>query len=214
MPKAVIFDMDGTMVNTEKLWSVVNHTLSANHGVVYVDEVRRQMMGRKDSECLAVFKDFYKLDTPLEDLIQERRSILLADLSSIQVNAGLYELLELLEKLEIKKAVATSSFGEFTRRIVTIFDLERRYDAIVTADDVQRSKPDPELFLTAAARIGVEPKDCLVLEDAQNGVEAAKHAGMKCIAIPHQYSQSHDFSSADLVLPSMLEITESVLKKI
>ena len=210
--KAVIFDMDGTMFDTEKLWGDVTRKLTEKYGVTWDENVRIGMMGKKDSEALAIMRDYFKLDVSVDELVATRRTMILEDLSLVRMNPGLLELLDLLEAKGIKKAIATSSFREFTDTLIAQFGLRSRFEAIVTGDDVQVSKPDPTMFLKAAELLTVAPAECLVLEDAQNGVEAAHNAGMKCYAIPHDASRHHDFSKADKVLSSMLEITEDLLQ--
>jgi HAD superfamily hydrolase (TIGR01509 family) len=211
MIKAIIFDMDGTMVNTEEMWGDVSRKLAAHHGSTFDEKVWVQMMGKKDYESLSAFKEYFHLDTSVEELIRVRREMILADASIVKVNEGLYELLDLADHLSIKKAVATSSFREFTDKILSSFDLRKRFDVVVTGDDVVLSKPDPAIFLEAAKRLEVIPSACLVLEDAQNGVEAAYRAGMRVFAIPHDASKHHDFSKATKVLSSMLEVDETAL---
>jgi len=211
MIKAIIFDMDGTMVNTEEMWGDVNRQLAAHYGITFDEKVRVQMMGKKDYESLSAFKEYFHLDTSVEELNKIRRKMILADARSVKINEGLYELLDLTDRLSIKKAVATSSFREFTDKILSSFNLEKRFDSVVTGDDVVLSKPDPAIFLEAAKRLGIVPSDCLVLEDAQNGVEAAYRAGMAVFAIPHDASKHHDFSKATKVLSSMLEVDETAL---
>lgn len=214
MIKAVIFDMDGTMVNSEVVWNMANTTLAERRGLVFEDGARKQMMGKKDSECLAAFKEYYKLDTPVEELVMERRGIMLANLAKVQANQGLFELLDLLDRLAFKKAVATSSFTEYVDKVLAQLGIRNRFDAVVTGDMVTFSKPNPEMFLEAAKRIGIEPSQCLVLEDAQNGIEAAFNAGMQSIALPHEHNQTHDFSKATKILPSMLEVNEQLIRSL
>lgn len=211
MIKALIFDMDGTMVNTEELWGDINTKLATHFGIPFDERVRVQMMGKKDYDSLSVFKEYFHLEVGVEELIRVRREMILADVSLVKVNKGLYELLDLADRLSIKKAIATSSFREFTDKILASFDLEKRFDDIITGDDVELSKPDPAIFLEAAKRLDIEPSSCLVLEDAQNGVEAAYRAGMPVFAIPHDASKHHDFSKATKVLNSMLEVDETAL---
>ncbi len=212
MLKAVIFDMDGTMLDTENMWLTVNTALAAHYGAVYDKEVRRRMMGRKDYECLSAFKEYFNLDEKVENLIARRRKMIMEKVSLAKEKEGLTELLDLLDRLSVKKAVATSSFTEFAHRLLSGFDLEKRFEVILTGDEISKSKPDPEIFLEAARRLGEEPADCLVLEDAQNGVESAFNAKMRVFAIPHAHSSYHDFSKATKVFSSMLEIDEEVLK--
>ncbi len=203
--------MDGTMFDTEKLWGDVTRKLARKYGITFDEKVRVKMMGKKDSEALAIMKDYFKIASTVAELIETRRTMILEDLSMIKVNEGLFELLDLLDRKKMKKAVATSSFEEFTSRVLKQFDVASRFDAIVTGDDVAVSKPDPTMFLKAAELIGVEPSKCLVLEDAQNGIEAAYNAGMHSFAIPHDASRHHDFSKATKVINSMLEVDEGTL---
>ncbi len=214
MIKAIIFDMDGTMFNTEKLWGDVDRKLSAYYGITYDEKVRVQMMGKKDYDGLSVFKEYFHLNVEVEELIQVRRKIILEDTGLVKINEGLYELLNLLEKFSIKKAVATSAFKEYVLKIISIFDLAKRFEVIITGDDVVFSKPDPAIFLETAKRLNVDPSACLVLEDAQNGVEAANRANMRVFAIPHEGSKNHDFSKATKVLSSMSEINEAMIKSL
>lgn len=211
MIRAVIFDMDGTMFDTEILWGDVMRKLATRYGIEFDEKVRIHMMGKKDSESLAVMKDYFHMTVSVDELIRVRRAMILEDTGLVNATAGLFELLDLLEQKGIKKAIATSSFREFTTKLITQFDIQDRFDAVVTGDDVTISKPDPMIFLEAARLIGVEPGDCLVLEDAQNGVEAAHNAGMKVFAIPHDASRHHDFSKATKVIGSMKEINEATL---
>lgn len=214
MIQAVLFDMDGTMFNTEILWGDVTRKLAQQYEIVFDEQVRVQMMGKKDAEALAIMRDHFNITATVEELIENRRKLILEDTSLVQINAGLLELLNLLEKLHIKKAVATSSFREFTNKLLAQFELTHRFEAVITGDDVTKSKPDPEMFLFAASKLGVEPVKCLVLEDAQNGVEAAHNAGMAVFAIPHDASRHHDFSKATKVLNSLEEVNEQILLQI
>jgi beta-phosphoglucomutase-like phosphatase (HAD superfamily) len=211
MIKAVIFDMDGTMVDSEKLWGDVGIAFATRYNVTMNKEITRQMMGKKDSGSLLAFKEYFHLNESVDELTQVRRKMIMEDTGLIRVNAGLYELLDLLDRLKIKKAVATSAFKEFTKKVLSGFDLEKRFDAIITGDDVVLGKPDPTIFLEAAKLMGIPPKECLVIEDAENGVEAAYRAEMRVFAIPHQASDHHDFSKATKILHSMTEITEEIL---
>ena len=214
MIQAAVFDMDGTMVNTEHLWGDVMRRLAERYGKTFDEGVRVLTMGKRDYDSLSVFRDFFSIDVPVEELITVRQAMVLEDLSMVEANPGLFELLALLERLSIKKAVATSSFPAFTERILSRFELVPRFDAVVTGGEVRRGKPFPDIFIEAARRISVPPENCLVLEDAQNGVEAAAAASMRVVAIPHDASRTHDFSKAHRVIASMREIDEAFLREI
>jgi beta-phosphoglucomutase-like phosphatase (HAD superfamily) len=120
MIAGVLFDMDGTMFDTEALWGVISRKLAESYGVVWDERVRTRMMGKKDRESLTVFKEYFTLDAPVEELIARRRAMILADLSAVRVNDGLMELLDLLDECGVKKAVATSSFREFAMNLLAL----------------------------------------------------------------------------------------------
>jgi HAD superfamily hydrolase (TIGR01509 family) len=214
MIKAVIFDMDGTMLDTDKLWGDVNSKLATSCGVVFDEIVHRQMIGKKDDDCLLTFKEYFHLNIEVEELVKMRRKMVLEDVGLVRIKEGLYELLDLLDRLSIKKAMATSAFGEFAHRVISSLNLEKRFDTILVGEDVTKGKPDPEIFLKAAERLGVDPSECLVLEDAENGVLSAHRANIKVFVIPHPSFKDHDFSKATKVLSSMLEIDEAMLKSL
>jgi HAD superfamily hydrolase (TIGR01509 family) len=118
---------------------------------------------------------------------------------------GLMELLRALEKAHIAKAIGTSSGRRSLEAILSRFALEPRFQFILTAEDITRGKPDPEIYLKAAARFGIPPSQMLVLEDSQTGCRSAAAAGALVVAVPGAHSMRQDFSSAVLVLSSLAD---------
>lgn len=206
--------MDGTMFDTEILWKDISNKVAQKYGHEVDDTLRTQMMGKKDKESLGAMKEYFGLSDSIDDLIHTRRKMILDDVRTAGVKEGLFELLNLLDKKGIKKAVATSSFRELTQKFLAQAGIEDRFDAIVCGDDVTIGKPDPMIFLEASRRIGVPPAECLVLEDSQNGVEAGAAAGMTVFAIPHDSSRYQNFRVATRVLKSMKEVDEKCLESL
>lgn len=183
--RAVTFDMDGLMFNTEDLYDIVGEKLLNRRGQSFTTGLKLAMMGLPGPKAFAVMKERCGLDDPVESLASECEE-LFADLlpSRIEMMPGLKELLELLESKAVPKGIATSSHARFADRALGKFDLKPRFEFVLTAESVTHGKPHPEVYLTAASRLGVEPAEMLVLEDSVHGSNAAIAAGAVTIAVP------------------------------
>jgi HAD superfamily hydrolase (TIGR01509 family) len=122
----------------------------------------------------------------------------------IEPMPGLMEVIEDLRP-RFKMAVATSARMNFVNVIFGAMGIHRFFDVIQTSDDIHRGKPDPEIYLLAMSKLGVEPKDCFVLEDSSNGALAGKRAGAHAIAVPSQYTRKQDFSFVDYMARDLLD---------
>ena len=149
-------------------------------------------------------KDLTGITDTIEALKQETR-ILFADIaeSHLQTMPGLSELLQHVESAGLPKAVATSSPRDYMENLLGRFDLLHRFEFALTAEDVTPGKPHPEIYLTVAQRIGVEPEQLLVLEDSETGTRSAAAAGAMTVAIPNEHTEAGDFSMANLVAQSL-----------
>jgi HAD superfamily hydrolase (TIGR01509 family) len=149
------------------------------------------------------------LPVTAEALWQERNDLFLASLPGrLKAMPGLPELVVELQARGLRRAIATSGERRYVELVMHELSLDSTFDAIVAAQDVKRGKPAPDVYLLAARRLGLEPEQCLVLEDAPNGVAAAKAAGMMCIAVPNEFTRSLDLSAADTILPSLLAVRD------
>lgn len=206
MITTVIFDLDGLLADTEKLhWRAYHEALKA-HGAVlaeseYVEHWVRAGKGIGDwvAQC------GLNLD-PLALRAHKSKRYLELLATELRPMAGA---LELLEKLRGKKtlALASSSYRDAVDGVLRGLDIGRYFQAIVSGLDVARVKPAPDIFLAAARQVGALPRQCLVLEDAEKGVLAARKAGMSCIAVPTEQTRHHDFSQATRICSSLKEIT-------
>lgn len=183
--RAVTFDMDGLMFNTEDLYDIVGETLLNRRGQSFTTELKLAIMGLPGPKAFAVMKDRCGLDDPIDALAEECEQ-LFQDLlpARIEMMPGLEELLELLESNGIPKGIATSSHARFAERALGLFDLKPRFEFVLTCESVENGKPHPEVYLTAARRLNVAPAEMLVLEDSVHGSNAAIAAGAVTIAVP------------------------------
>ena len=202
--EAVAFDMDGLMFNTEDLYDQVGQILLQRRGQTFSLELKLAMMGLPGPVAFEVMRQRCSLEDSVEQL-QAETSEIFTDLlpREIRLMPGLETLLGMLEELGIPKAVATSSHRQFAQRALGCFDLEPRFEFILTSDDVTEGKPHPEIYLTAADRFNVQPSAMLVLEDSFNGTKSGAAAGALTIAIPTEHSADMDFSHVHHVAPRL-----------
>ncbi len=205
-PSAVVFDLDGLMFNTEELYVEVGTELLGRRGHPFTLELEDQMMGRPSRVALQIMIETHRLSATVEELLAETDEIFPGILDKrLAPMPGLVDLLAALERLGIPKGIATSSRRTFVQRVLDKFEYEPRFAPILTSEDITEGKPHPEIYLTAAARLGIAPAEMLVLEDSQNGCRSAVAAGAIAIAVPGPHSRRHDFTGATLVAESLTD---------
>src|SRR5829696_2132695 len=206
MIRALIFDMDGLLVDSEPLAARAMDEFLTGYGLQRRDEVLSQLLGRRLPEAIAIVRDAYALQHPLEALIEQYGEMRLAALrGAVRLMPGAVEAIEFGRAAGMAIALATS--GMRTHAAVSLAEtgLRGMFDAEVTGDEVAHGKPAPDLFLLAAERIGVDPSQCVVFEDAPNGVLAANAAGMRVAAVPAASRTTAFPVAPDVVLGSLLE---------
>jgi HAD superfamily hydrolase (TIGR01509 family) len=164
------------------------------------------MMGRRPQQALTIMIEWHALIETVEELAAESREIFGPVLDrGLAPMPGLLALLDALEKVGLPKAVATSSGREFVHDVLTRCNLLQRFQFILTAEDVVEGKPHPEIYLKAASMFGIDPHRMLVLEDSQNGCNAAVAAGATVVAVPGGHSLRHNFQGVNLVADSLAD---------
>lgn len=192
--RAVIFDMDGLILDTERLRKQLFDRVVAEHGMTLPDGVYLQTIGRTVRDSRLIFAEHMGEAFPFEALHVKRREIEHAyiDRHGVPTKPGLESVLDCLETRAFPRAVATSSARATAQRLLHAAGVRQWFDIIVGGDDVAHGKPAPDLFLLAAKHLGVAPSDCVVLEDSSAGIRAAHRAGMTSILVPDLQSPADD----------------------
>lgn len=211
MIRAVLFDLDGLMVDSEPHSLASWRAVLSSRGVSLDQAVSGRMFGLRQIEAACLLIEVYGLtDQPLA-LAREKEEYQIRHLDGqIKPMPGLYALLDEVERRGLRAAIASSGVRPYVSAVLQTVGLAGRFRAIVTGDDVVNGKPAPDVFLAAAHAVQTEPQSCLVLEDAPSGAQAAKAAGMRCVAVPNLHTRGLDLSAADIVLPSLLAVRDSL----
>jgi HAD superfamily hydrolase (TIGR01509 family) len=204
--RAVVFDMDGLMFNTEDVYTAVGTEMLRCRGHEFTAELKKKMMGLQPQPTFTAMIRHCGLNDTWQELAAESNRLFVDLLDErLAPMPGLFDLLDALEQAGIPKAIGTSSCRELVDACLRPFDLVDRFAFVLAAEDIAQSKPHPEIYRTAARRFGVPPGEMAVLEDSENGCRAAAAAGAFAIAVPAQHSCQHDFSMASLVVNSLAD---------
>src|SRR5919106_5775510 len=206
---AVTFDLDGVLADSEPWWNQIDAKLLAEHGVSYRGEYHRNVLGVSYRLAVEFYKNAFHISASVEELMRRRGQIA----TDFFINrVGLFlsakTTLEQLREMKLHLAVATSSVSASARPFLKRTGIRSFFDVIVTGDEVQRGKPDPDIYLRTAKELGIAPEACLVIEDALAGVAAAKAANMRVAAIPdRRFVDPREYQKeADYVLGSLSQI--------
>ncbi|MBZ4667344.1 MAG: hypothetical protein PWP07_865 [Epulopiscium sp.] len=210
--KAFIFDMDGVIIDSQPIHFEVDTMILKDMGVDIDQKELEKYAGRANEDIWSTLKEKYNLKPTVPEIIDRlvSKKVQIFRESDIGPIDGIIDLLKALHEAKIPMAVASSSPIELIETVMEKFNIRHYFSYIISGDEVHKSKPDPDIYLTAAQKIHVEPKDCVVLEDSKNGVLAAKAAGMKCIGFHNPNSGDQDLSNADVIVESIREVIQMI----
>ncbi len=207
MIKAVIFDMDGVIVDSEPIHIEAEKQTLLKYGVkITTEELRTYTGTTAEFEFNDLIKK-YKLNTTAVTLFAEKEVVMFKLLEErTEPTRGVIDLIKSLKQQGFKLGIATSGHRKLAHYYLNKLGMAFFFDTVVCAEDITRSKPDPEIFLTAAKKLGVDPAECIVIEDAKLGIEAATRAGMKCIGYRNPNSGNQDLSKADFIIDEFTQL--------
>jgi beta-phosphoglucomutase family hydrolase len=207
MIRAVIFDMDGVIAETERAHIDAEKQTMLKYGIKITEEELHKYTGTTAKSMFMDLIKKYELDTTFDRIFNEKEKILFKLLNEdVTPTKGVIDLLHRLREVGIKLGLASSSHKRLVEFVLKKLKITDLFDSIVSAEDAAKSKPDPEIFLLSAHMLKVDPTECCVVEDSRLGVEAAKTAKMKCLGFQNPNSGSQDLSKADLIVDDFSKI--------
>jgi HAD superfamily hydrolase (TIGR01509 family) len=209
MIKALIFDFDGLIVDTEMPDYDSWQTVYAHHGVTLPVEKWGEIVGgtaASDFDPHSYLEELTSKSLDREEVWLSRRKQYLDGIAEQPILPGVLEYLDDAEKLGLKLGVASSSPENWVRGHLARLGIYQRFHTIKTADDVRLTKPDPELYVAAVKALGVSGAESVAFEDSPNGIKAAKDAGLFCVAVPNPLTAQLSLGNPDLQLASLEEI--------
>lgn len=181
---SVIFDMDGVLLDTERIYLNVWTRVCKKYGYKMTKEIYCKVIATGRENVKKVFKNEFGSDIPIEEMYKEKDEALAKEIEkNIPLKEGAYELLTYLRKNNYKIALATSAKKERMEKQLNKAKIKHLFDELVCKDDVEKTKPNPDIFIKAASKLNVNPENCIVIEDSLAGIKAAYNGNMKVVHI-------------------------------
>lgn len=216
MIEAVIFDMDGVLIDSEPLHFEVDEMVLKHLQIDKGKHYLERFVGYTNPAMWKIIKEENQLEQSIEGLIELQMRIKLDYLEKSNYVAidGVLELLNKIQAKKIPLAIASSSPRIFIEAVIDKIQIARYFTTWISGEEVPESKPAPDVFLGAAAMLNVQPENCIVIEDSKSGTIAAKSAGMTCIGFQNPNSGNQDLSEADFIFDSFSELYKRLIMMI
>lgn len=215
MIEAVIFDMDGLLIDSEPFWLEAQREMLPRVGIRMTDDMWKETLGIRNKEVVKLLYAKHPWDLnriSLEDLDDKIAEYVIDSINRKgEAMEGVGELLSFFREQNVKTALASSSDFRVIDAVLDKLNIQDSFEVVHSAETEEYGKPHPAVYLTTAKKLGIAPLNCLALEDSVNGLISAKAARMKCVVVPgNPISNDKRFGLADVILPSLSEFTEKV----
>lgn len=214
---AVIFDLDGSLVDSMWMWEQIDVEYLGQFGIDLPESLQADIEGMSFSETAEYFKNRFELPDSVEKIKEDWNAMAWDKYSyEVPLKDGAYDFLEVCKERGIALGIATSNSRKLVERIVSVHGLESHFSCIMTGCDVAKGKPAPDIYLAVAGKLGVEPARCLVFEDIIPGILAGKAAGMKVCAVEDTYSVSQrkdKAAAADYYIEDFIHMPDDCKRK-
>lgn len=213
-PELVIFDLDGTLIDSEPISLGAWVKAAREFGLEMSRRELLQFLGRSNQAIAELAFELYGWDVPFQEIFHRKGEIASLEYQKgIPLKPGVHEVLSALEDLGIRRCIATSSSRKRSGDLLESIGLAGRFEFVITGEDIVHSKPHPEIFLQCLARTGIPADRAMVVEDSRNGIVAAKQAGATAVLIPDVLEPDEEMKEhADLIFGSLLELKDHLIK--
>ncbi|MFW5991980.1 MAG: HAD family hydrolase [Halanaerobiaceae bacterium] len=211
--RAVIFDMDGVIIDSEPIHYQVNKDMYRELGIEVTDKEYESFIGSSNRDVWEKLKKKHKLEEVVADLIedQENRNIHYLKNNDVKPIEGVVPLLDSLKEEKVTIGLASSSTLSYIKAVLEKFSIIAYFDEMVSGANMERGKPYPDIFIEITRRMNINKEEAVVIEDSENGVLAAKRAGLRCIGLINPSSGNQDLSEADLTVDSLKKVNIKML---
>jgi len=197
--KAVIFDLDGTLIDSMGMWKEIDIEYLGRFNVPLPETLQKDISGMSFTETAHYFKNTFHIPDSIEEIKAAWNEMAMYKYThTVPLKPGALEFLKVLKENGIKTGIATSNSVELVRAVLKSLSVEEYFDEIHTSCEVPKGKPSPDIYLLVASCLQVEPKDCLVFEDIEEGILAGKRAGMEVCAVEDEFSKQMEQEKREL----------------
>jgi 16S rRNA pseudouridine516 synthase len=191
--EAVIFDLDGSLVDSMWMWKAIDIEYLKGFGIDAPKDLQKEIGGRSFVETAIYFKERFSLPDTIEKIGDDWNKMAFDKYThEVPLKDGAYDFLSLCEEKGIKLGIASSNSTELIEQVLSSHDIREKFQSIKSGTEVHKGKPAPDIYLLVAKELGVDPKKCLVFEDLVDGIKAARNAGMTVVAVSDDYSRHSD----------------------